>query len=119
MTSFSTSIDVKNANILIIDPQVDFHEGGNLPVTGAKADSERISKFIEKHVNELKKIYQEVEFLVTTGTLSSANIVNKWLPAGVYHEFTPIDNFFIVRRFYKYWQPKLGIFIELDMAETY
>jgi 3-deoxy-D-manno-octulosonic-acid transferase len=69
-------------------------------------------------VNELKKIYQEVEFLVTTGTLSSANIVNKWLPAGVYHEFTPIDNFFIVRRFYKYWQPKLGIFIESDIWPT-
>ncbi len=69
-------------------------------------------------VNELKKKYQTLDFLVTTGTLSSAIIINKWLPNGVYHEFTPVDNFFIVRRFYKYWQPILGIFIESDIWPT-
>ena len=69
-------------------------------------------------VNELKKKYKDLDFLVTTGTLSSANIINKWLPAGVYHEFTPLDNLFVVRRFYKYWQPDLGIFIESDIWPT-
>jgi len=34
--------------LLIIDPQVDFHEGGNLAVQGAQADSNRIAKLIEK-----------------------------------------------------------------------
>ena len=69
-------------------------------------------------INELKKKYKNLDFLVTTGTLSSANIINKWLPTDVYHEFTPLDNFFIVRRFYQYWQPTLGIFIESDIWPT-
>ena len=69
-------------------------------------------------VNELKKKYENINFLVTTGTLSSASIINKWLPNNVYHEFTPLDNFFVVRRFYKYWQPTLGIFIESDIWPT-
>jgi nicotinamidase/pyrazinamidase len=33
--------------LVIIDPQKDFHEGGSLPVTGALADSARISKLID------------------------------------------------------------------------
>ena len=33
--------------LLIIDPQVDFHEGGSLAVTGAAADSERVVALIE------------------------------------------------------------------------
>jgi len=33
--------------LLIIDPQVDFHEGGNLAVKGALADSTRIAKLIQ------------------------------------------------------------------------
>lgn len=33
-------------NMLIIDPQVDFHEGGNLAIQGATADSTRIARFI-------------------------------------------------------------------------
>jgi len=33
--------------ILIIDPQVDFHEGGSLAVPGALADSARIAKLIQ------------------------------------------------------------------------
>jgi len=37
---------VKNL-LLIIDPQVDFHKGGNLAVDGAIEDSERIAKLIQ------------------------------------------------------------------------
>ncbi len=66
-------------------------------------------------VDQLKKKYQNADFLITTGTLSSANLINKWLPTGVYHEFTPLDNILTVRRFYKYWQPTLGIFVESDI----
>lgn len=40
--------------LLIIDPQVDFHEGGNLAVPGANDDSERIASLIE--TNRFEKI---------------------------------------------------------------
>ena len=38
--------DSKSVILLIIDPQVDFHEGGTLAVTGATADSKRIAAMI-------------------------------------------------------------------------
>jgi 3-deoxy-D-manno-octulosonic-acid transferase len=66
-------------------------------------------------VNQLKKKYQNTDFLITTGTLSSANLINKWLPPGVYHEFTPLDNIFTIRKFYQYWRPTVGIFVESDI----
>lgn len=69
-------------------------------------------------IEELKKKYQDFVFLVTTGTLSSAHLIMEWLPKDVYHEFKPVDNIFIVNKFYKYWQPNLGIFIESDIWPT-
>ena len=66
-------------------------------------------------VDQLRNKYGNADFLITTGTLSSANLINQWLPIGVYHEFTPLDNIFTIRRFYKYWQPTLGIFVESDI----
>lgn len=44
-------------NILIIDAQNDFHEGGNLGVKGAKADSKRIGTFLKKNKNDINTIF--------------------------------------------------------------
>lgn len=66
-------------------------------------------------VNALNKKHAKINFLITTGTLSSAKILNKWLPANAYHQFTPIDSWFVVRKFLKYWQPYFGIFIESEL----
>lgn len=43
--------------LLLIDPQIDFHEGGSLAVPGATADSIRIAKMIEEHGDEIDEIY--------------------------------------------------------------
>jgi nicotinamidase-related amidase len=48
-------------NMLIIDPQNDFHEGGNLPVAGAKADSARIAKFITNSSDKINKIFVSLD----------------------------------------------------------
>jgi len=42
--------------LLIIDPQVDFHEGGSLAVPGARADSTRTAQMIEAHLGEIHQI---------------------------------------------------------------
>ncbi len=68
-----------------------------------------------KLVNELGKNYKNMQFLITTGTISSAGIVKKLAPSYVFHEFIPIDNLFTVNKFYKYWQPNIGIFIESEL----
>jgi nicotinamidase-related amidase len=48
----------KNKNILVIvDPQVDFHPGGSLAVSGANEDSARVAAMIRKHTHDLDEIY--------------------------------------------------------------
>ena len=66
-------------------------------------------------VNALNKLNLGYNFLITTGTLSSANILKKWLPENASHQFAPLDNYFIVRKFINHWKPDLGIFIESEL----
>jgi nicotinamidase/pyrazinamidase len=49
--------DKRHVVLLIIDPQVDFHEGGSLAVTGATADAKRISNMIAAHAPEIGQIF--------------------------------------------------------------
>jgi nicotinamidase/pyrazinamidase len=51
----------KPYNMLIIDPQNDFHEGGSLAVPGAKADSARIAKFITNSSDKINKIFVSLD----------------------------------------------------------
>jgi len=66
-------------------------------------------------IRALSALYPKYNFLVTTGTLSSAQILEKSLPSNASHQFTPIDNFFVVRKFLNHWKPDLGIFIESEL----
>ena len=43
--------------LLVIDPQVDFHEGGSLAVPGATADSQRVAALIRECGSEIDEIY--------------------------------------------------------------
>ncbi|MEM6338586.1 MAG: 3-deoxy-D-manno-octulosonic acid transferase [Pseudomonadota bacterium] len=62
----------------------------------------------------LNKLYPNVNFLITTGTLSSAKILEKSLPENATHQFVPLDNLIIVKRFLSHWKTDLGIFIESE-----
>lgn len=66
-------------------------------------------------VQELNKKYSDYNYLITTGTLSSANILEKWLPSNAKHQFSPVDNLLIAKKFLSHWQPSLGIFIESEL----
>lgn len=43
--------------LLIIDPQIDFHEGGSLAVPGSSKDAERIAKMIREHKTQIGEIF--------------------------------------------------------------
>ena len=43
--------------LVIIDPQVDFHEGGSLGINGATDDSTRIAAFIRKNIDKIDNIF--------------------------------------------------------------
>jgi 3-deoxy-D-manno-octulosonic-acid transferase len=53
--------------------------------------------------------------LVTTGTVTSSALAGKWLPAGVVHQFVPLDVPRHVRRFLDHWMPDLALFVESDL----
>jgi 3-deoxy-D-manno-octulosonic-acid transferase len=53
--------------------------------------------------------------LVTTGTVTSAELAQKRLPAGALHQFVPLDVPSFVTQFLDYWRPDLGVFVESDL----
>ncbi|MGD9923812.1 MAG: 3-deoxy-D-manno-octulosonic acid transferase [Pseudorhodoplanes sp.] len=58
---------------------------------------------------------QDVNLLVTSGTVTSAKVVKDRLPEDVIHQFIPLDAPRFVTRFLHHWRPDLGLFIEQDL----
>lgn len=57
----------------------------------------------------------QANVLVTTGTLTSADLVARRAPEGVIHQFLPIDRPGPVRRFLQHWKPGAAIFAESEI----
>jgi 3-deoxy-D-manno-octulosonic-acid transferase len=53
--------------------------------------------------------------LVTSGTVTSAALAEQRLPAGVLHQFIPLDAPRFVGRFLNHWRPNLALFVESDL----
>jgi 3-deoxy-D-manno-octulosonic-acid transferase len=51
---------------------------------------------------------------MTSGTVSSARILENRLPPGVIHQFVPVDRMSWVRRFLDHWQPDLVLWVESE-----
>jgi 3-deoxy-D-manno-octulosonic-acid transferase len=66
-------------------------------------------------VENLSQLNLNLSFLITSGTLSSSEIIKSKLPPKTVHQFLPVDNIIFVKKFLKNWQPKLGIFIEAEI----
>ena len=67
---------------------------------------------IIKYYEDKKTINQ---ILVTTSTLSSAKIFNKFKLKKTIHQFFPIDLFFFSKIFLNYWKPVIAIFVESEI----
>ena len=53
--------------------------------------------------------------IVTTTTTSSAKIFTKLKFKKTFHVYFPLDNNFLTKRFIKYWQPELAIFVDSEI----
>lgn len=53
--------------------------------------------------------------LLTTGTVTSAEIAAARLPAGALHQFVPLDVAAWVGRFLDHWRPSLAVFVESEI----
>jgi len=58
---------------------------------------------------------QGLQVLVTTGTVTSARILDERLPAGAIHQYIPLDVCRFVRRFLDHWRPDLVLFAESEL----
>ena len=66
-------------------------------------------------VERLRGDRPDLVLLVTTGTVTSAATMARRLPAGVIHQFAPVDRPAWVRRFLAHWRPDLGVWVESDL----
>ena len=55
------------------------------------------------------------QILVTSSTLSSSKIINKFNFKKTTHQFYVFDLFFLTSRFINFWKPKIAIFIESEI----
>ncbi len=53
--------------------------------------------------------------LMTTGTVTSARFIADRKPAGLLHQYVPLDSPAFVQRFLDHWQPRLAIFTEQEI----
>ena len=66
-------------------------------------------------IEKLEKNKDIKQILVTTSTLSSAKIFIKLKFVKTIHQFFPIDNNYLSKRFLNYWKPSLAIFIDSEI----
>ncbi len=53
--------------------------------------------------------------LMTSGTVTSAELMAERLPAGAIHQFVPIDTPGATARFLDHWKPDAGLFVDSDL----
>ena len=66
-------------------------------------------------VEALHAARPELALLVTSGTVTSAELLAKRLPRGVIHQFLPIDAPRASARFLAHWRPDLAVFVESEL----
>jgi len=67
---------------------------------------------IVKNYEKDKSIHQ---ILITSSTLSSSKILEKFKFKKTVHQFYPLDHIYITSKFLKYWKPSTAIFIESEI----
>ncbi|MFO0412000.1 MAG: 3-deoxy-D-manno-octulosonic acid transferase [bacterium] len=66
-------------------------------------------------VERIRRQRPDLTILVTSGTLTSAQLLAQRLPVGVIHQFAPVDAPGAVAAFLDHWQPALAVFVESEL----
>jgi 3-deoxy-D-manno-octulosonic-acid transferase len=62
----------------------------------------------------ISKNFPLAKIMVTTGTITSANLLEQRLPKNAFHQYIPIDYPIFTKRFIKHWQPDCVLWFESD-----
>lgn len=66
-------------------------------------------------ISALNEAYPSTFMLVTTGTVTSAKILETRLPIDVTHQYVPVDRAPYVRKFLDHWKPDLVLWVESEL----
>lgn len=66
-------------------------------------------------MNSIAEEFPDIHSLVTTVTVTSANVAKHNLPDNALHQFAPLDCYNIAQRFIEYWHPDLIIWTESEL----
>ena len=66
-------------------------------------------------IEKLEKNEKISQILVTSNTLSSSKIISSLKFKKTIHQFFPIDNVYLTKKFLDYWNPTVAIFIDSEI----
>ena len=66
-------------------------------------------------ITRLLELYPNIHIMVTTGTVTSADVMGKRLPERAFHQYIPIDNPAFTTKFLRHWKPDLVLWFESDL----
>lgn len=66
-------------------------------------------------VERLRAERPDLTLLVTSGTVTSAELLARRLPEGVIHQYAPVDAPGAVAAFLDHWRPAVGVFVESEL----
>lgn len=104
--------DLKRFNERVGRPQLKRPDGKLIWLHGASV-GESLSML--PLINRLLDLYPEAHVMVTTGTITSAELMGKRLPERAFHQYIPIDNPVFTTRFIRHWRPDLVLWFESDL----
>lgn len=66
-------------------------------------------------IKRLGQRLPDAEFLITSGTPTSAELIERRMPPRTRHQYPPLDTGGPVHRFLEHWRPDAGIFVESEI----
>ncbi|MBK7361221.1 MAG: 3-deoxy-D-manno-octulosonic acid transferase [Micavibrio sp.] len=88
---------------------------GNSPLIWVHAASIGEAQSALILVERLQRLVPGTQILMTTGTVSSASMMRKNLPAGAVHQFYPVDHPAWAKQFLDHWKPDLVLWMESEL----
>lgn len=84
------------------------------PLTWVHAASVGESLSLLPLIERLRARRPAAHVLMTTGTVTSARLMEDRLPAGAIHQYAPVDRLAYVRRFLAHWRPDAALWAESE-----
>ncbi|MCY4543165.1 MAG: 3-deoxy-D-manno-octulosonic acid transferase [Rhodobacteraceae bacterium] len=72
------------------------------------------AKSVTALLEDLRNARRDLSFLLTTGTVSSAQILAKQMPPYAMHQFFPYDVVPAIQNFLGHWKPSVGVWLESE-----